>query len=105
MSDLTDRGRTLRNYDPEEFIAAYRNAEDMREIQEYREALRHIDGGRFHAMLDEAHTHIGHSDLTSRQSLRETGLYSDTMLQWIAVFGMLEDLSTYPDMTHIERDA
>lgn len=101
--ELKRRGHSLRNFSPEEFIAAYQTADDAIERAEVREALRRIDGGRWWKALDTAHSHIGHSDLDARAHLTDAAIYGDEFLTWIAVFGLCEDLSTFPDLTGIDK--
>jgi hypothetical protein len=88
------------NYDPEAVRAAYRGAdrEDMERLRIH--FRRSVDDGRFWEMLDAVHKVLGRSDLQRREHFEEN--YSDHLLQWVATYGLVEDLNTFPRLTGVE---
>jgi hypothetical protein len=102
--DTLRRGSNVRdNYDPEAVREAYRNA-----TQDDRERLRihfrrSVDDGRFWEMLDATHKLLGRSDLKRREHFEES--HSEYLLEWVATYGLLEDLNTFPRVTGIEAAA
>jgi hypothetical protein len=93
---LTDRKPIRTNFDPQEFIDAYEQADSDERRGEIRLLLRRLDSGRFHEFLDEAHKVLSKSDLERRRSFKEQ--YSDHLLLWIKAFGTVEDLNTFPEI-------
>lgn len=99
MTDITNRGHTRTNYEPEEFVDAIDAANldgNMDRVAEIRETFRNLDGGRFYDMLDEAHNVLAKSDLERRETFVEN--YSPHLIRWIRAFGAVEDLDRFPDL-------
>jgi hypothetical protein len=95
-------GNRLSNYSHHDFIKAYNVAESNEERSQVREKLKRIDSGRWYDVLDEAHDHYARADLEGREHLQ--GLHSEAFLRWIGVFGLVEDLNTFSDVTGVERE-
>lgn len=91
----------LRNHTANDFVEAYNNAENNEERGEVRSKLKRIDSGRWYSLLDEAHSHLSHTDLAARDHISD--LYSHNFLVWVGVFGLVEDLNTFEDVTGVER--
>lgn len=98
--DGISNSNRLRDHHPEPFISAYREA-DLDEQAALREKLKQIDSGRLYDVLDDVHNHIAHADIKSRKELED--LYTEEFKYWIAAFGMVEDLNTFPDFTGVEK--
>lgn len=94
MHELGERSRIRTNYEPEEFINAYENAESLEERDQILEVFRSIDDGRFAKMLNECHNVLAHSDLDRREAFVEN--HSDHLIKWIKAFGTVENLNTFP---------
>lgn len=91
------------NYDPEDVRTAYRSADtDGRERLRVH-FRRSVDDGRFWEMLDAVHKVLGRSDLQRREHFEEN--YSDHLLQWVATYGLVEGLNTFPRLTGVETHA
>lgn len=96
MAELARRPAIRTEYEPEELIEAYRNADDDHGRGEVRELLRSLDDGRFYEMLDATHNVLARSDLTRRDEFVEN--YSDHLIRWVKAFGEIEDLNTFPEI-------
>lgn len=90
-----------REWDPEDWRQAYRNAEDLREAEEVREAFRDLDSGRFWEMLEAVHTQVGHSDLEGRRSFADD---HPEMLEWAAVWGLIENMARFHRYTDASEE-
>lgn len=95
------RSSRLGNYTPSMFTEAYNEASSNDERGTVRSELKQIDSGRWYDVLDEAHSHLARTDLEARANMAE--MYSDQFLAWIGVFGLVEDLNTFSDLTGVER--
>lgn len=100
--DVFDGGAPLLyNTSPEAFEEAWRDAESHEEQADVREALKRMDGGRWYDVLDNAHLHLAHTDSNSRAATE--AVHGDDFLAWVGIFGLVEDLNTFSDVTGIER--
>lgn len=100
-NDALTTSNRLRDHHPEPFISAYKNAESEDERAELRSKLKRIDSGRWYDVLADAHTHLAHCDYDARMHMDE--IYSQTFRQWVAAYGMVEDLNTFSKFTGIEK--
>jgi hypothetical protein len=101
-SDIIEGRNTRDNYNPADVRMIYRTS--GREPQErLRQHFREeVEGGRFWAFLEEAHNLIGRSDLKRLEHAEAH--FCQWLLEWVATYGLLEDLSTFPRITDISRD-
>lgn len=95
--DLTMRGHSWRNYDPEEFL----EAADMDGKVRAREELRAVESGRFYEFLKAGHKFFAPLDPDER---REWAERNPDVMDWIGVWGYLEDLTTFPEYTDIDQN-
>lgn len=93
--DLTMRSHSWRNYEPEEFIEAAKADGKVNA----REELRTVEGGRFYPLLEAGHKFFTPLDPDER---REWAKRNPDMMEWIAVWGYLEDLNYFPDYSGID---
>lgn len=99
--DGISKSNRLRNHHPEPFISAYRNADSEEVRGALRQKLKRIDSGRWYDLLEDAHIHLAHADLDARDHL--DGLYTESFRQWVAAYGMVEDLNTFSEFTGVEK--
>jgi len=92
--DLTGGNRVRDNYDPAEFIEAYRTADSHEEREDIRGLLRQIEDGRFHEFLDEAHNLLAQSDYARQDHWANH--VGEWLTQWVRAFGVVEDLNDFP---------
>lgn len=100
--DTLPTSNRLENHTASAFVEAYNQAESNEERGEIRGKLKKIDSGRWYGVLDEAHEHLAHTDFDARDHVSD--LYSHNFLVWIGVFGLVEDLNTFEDVTGVERE-
>lgn len=98
LSDVQSRSRVRTAHDPETFIRLYEAAPDAHKQGEVREVFRELDQGRFYDFLDEAHNVLAKSDLDRRHHFEAN--HSDHLILWIKAFGTVEDLNTFPRISH-----
>ena len=98
--DPLSASNRLSNHTASDFVEAYDRAESHEEREQVRKKLKRIDSGRWYDVLDEAHNHLAHTDLKAREHISD--LYSHNFLVWVGVFGMVEHLNTFEDVTGIE---
>jgi len=92
----------LENHTAADFVEAYNESESNEERGEIRSKLKRIDSGRWYDVLDEAHSHLARTDHSARDHVSD--LYSHKFLVWVGVFGLVEDLNTFEDVTGVERE-
>jgi len=90
----------LQDTSPDEIEAMYRNADNEDERAEARLALKRINSGRFEDLLNNAHRSVAHADSASRKALEK--IHGEEFLTWIGVFGLIEGLDTFEDLTGVE---
>lgn len=100
--DSLPASNRLENHTASAFVEAYNEAESNEERSEIRGKLKEINSGRWYDLLDEAHTHLSHTDFDARENV--SNLHSHNFLVWIGVFGLVEDLNTFEDVTGVERE-
>lgn len=92
----------LGNHTASAFVEAYNQAESNEERGEIRDKLKKIDSGRWYDTLNEVYNHFARADLDGREQL--VGFHSEALLRWIGVFGLVENLNTFEDVTGVERE-
>lgn len=95
--DLALRAHSWRNYDPEEFIEAAK-ADGKTKA---REELRVVESGRFYDFLKAGHKFFAPLDPDERE---EWARQNPDMMEWIGVWGFLEDLHAFPEYSGIDPD-
>jgi len=95
--DLTGGNRVRDNYDPAEFIEAYRTADSHEEREDIRGLLRQIEDGRFHEFLDEAHNLLAQSDRKRQDHWADH--VGEWLTQWVRAFDVVEDLNDFPHLS------
>jgi len=78
----------------------YKNG-DIEQKQYTRKQVRQMDSERFGKVLKNAHMHLSHADNPTKAKVQD--LYTDDMLRWIGVYGLIEELNTFPKITGIEK--
>jgi len=78
----------------------YKNA-DMDGKIHIRKQVRQMDFERFGNVLKNAHIHLSMADNTTIGEIKT--LYTQEMLEWVGVYGLVEDLRTFEDITGITR--
>lgn len=85
LDDIKRRPHSYRNYEPQEFIYLIEEGENIREI---RPALRRIEDGRFHTMLEKAHRFWFPLDQDEMELYAER---NPRLIQWLEVYAKLEE--------------
>lgn len=103
LADLRTRGHSLRNYDPDEFYELYAEAvesEDYEKIRTLRGVLKFIESERFYPMLAATHKMFGALDPDERRSWADG---NPELMEWTGVYGLVEDLTGFPEYTSADR--
>lgn len=99
--DVLTGSLLAREWDPEEWRQAYRNAESLEEAEEVRQAFKRLDSGRWWHMLEETHRVFGHSDMTGREAFAEN---NPRMVEWASVWGLVENMARFHRYTEASED-
>lgn len=97
-------GRNIRDsYDAETVRQVYRSL-DYEGREKLRVHLRRsVEDGRFWDFLDSTHRLMARSDLKRREHFADST--SEWLLAWVATYGVVEDLNTFPRYTDAETPA
>jgi len=97
------RGPNVRDeYNPSDVRMLYRTSGHEVQDRLRRHFRKEVEDGRFWEFLEATHKLLGHSDLTRRDHAEAH--MSQWLLEWAATYGLLEDLSTFPRLTDIDRE-
>lgn len=101
VSDVVEGLNVRDNYRPNIIREVYRQA-DLQDQGRLRAHFREeVEDGRFWEFLDEAHNLLAKSDSARRSHFKAHT--SAWLREWIATFGMLEDLNTFPGVTGVRK--
>lgn len=93
-TDLLRRSHSYRNYEPEEFVQAFLNAEGSnREEARVREAMEIMEGGRFEPMLKRAHRMAAHLDLDEAEEWWED---NEELRRWVNAWAFIQHQRRFP---------
>lgn len=98
LEDMKSRAHSLREWEAEDFLTALDEGGAKNEV---RYQLRRMEDGRFHEMLSDAHDMFARLDPDERRMWAEA---NQNMMEWVHVFGRLEDLHPFPDYVEFVGD-
>lgn len=95
------RSKRVEDYTAAEFIGAYENAENDLQRSDVRTKMKRLDGGRWYAALKASYNHYIRGDGVSQA--RTAAIHSDEYMEWIAAYGVVEDLNPLSEYSGVER--
>ena len=102
IETIIDGSNIRDSYNPADVRRVYRRS-DMGDKTKLRLHFRgSVDSGRFWEFLKAAHDVLVHSDLERRS--HAAAHMSQWTLSWIATYGLVEELNTFPRVTDITTD-
>jgi len=99
--DVINGSRLARDWEPEDWRQAYRNAGSVEEANDVAQAFKLLDSGRWWDMCQEVHKVFGCSDKSGREAFAEA---HPQMVEWASVWGLCEHMARFPRHTEASEE-